>query len=305
MAARSILAVPGLAATSPLFLFDLYELAARNGWDADALAAVMSSESGFQPGAKNPKATASGLIQFTEATAKGLGTTTAAIRSMSAVDQLPLVERYFKRAFAGRPLIDVDGGARRGPDVRPVDYYLALWGSGIGKPPEFVLARKSDPKSFNGGTENLYTLNAGLDRNNDDEIRVSDLADFVAQTQARAGGRRLPVPLVDPSAAPAPSPSVPRPSPSPSSSAPFVRRRQEPLPVLSLGSYGPAVELARLLAGYAPGDEFDAGFRKHLEVLGPVYTIDHVVGPLSWAALLGALRLRNDAAARARGTGDG
>ena len=293
MAERSILAVPGLAATSPLFLFDLYELAARNGWDADALASVMSTESGFQPGAKNPKATASGLIQFTEATAKGLGTTTAAIRSMSAVDQLPLVERYFKRAFAGRPML------------RPVDYYLALWGSGIGQSPNFVLARKSDPKTFNGGTENLYTLNAGLDRNNDDEIRVSDLADFVAQTQARAGGRRLPVPLVDPSAAPAPSPSVPRPSPSPSSSAPFVRRRQEPLPVLSLGSYGPAVELARLLAGYAPGDEFDAGFRKHLEVLGPVYTIDHVVGPLSWAALLGALRLRNDAAARARGTGDG
>jgi len=284
MSERSILAVPGLAATSPLFRFELYELAARNGWDVDALAAVMSTESGFQPGAKNPKATASGLIQITEATAKGLGTTTAAIRSMSAVDQLLLVERYFKRAFGGTQIL------------RPVDYYAALWGNGVGKPLETVLARASDPKSFNGGTENLYTLNAGLDRNKDDEIRLQDLADFVAQTQARAGGRRLEVPLAAPPApAPASLPLVPRPSPLPSSSGPFVRRSLAALPVLSLGSYGQAVELARLLSGYAPGGDFDAGFRKYLEALGPAYTSDYKVGPRTWAALF--------AAARARGLG--
>ena len=50
----------------------------------------------FSPSIKNPTSTATGLIQFMEATAKSLGTTTAALAKMSNVEQLDYVENYFK-----------------------------------------------------------------------------------------------------------------------------------------------------------------------------------------------------------------
>ena len=72
------------------------ETAADLNIDAYALANVINFESGFNPRAKNPTSSASGLIQFIESTAKRLGTTTAAIRQMSAVQQMDLVRRYFE-----------------------------------------------------------------------------------------------------------------------------------------------------------------------------------------------------------------
>ena len=50
----------------------------------------------FSPSIKNPGSSATGLIQFMADTAKGLGTTTAALAKMSAVDQLDYVYKYFK-----------------------------------------------------------------------------------------------------------------------------------------------------------------------------------------------------------------
>lgn len=58
---------------------------------------VMNNESGLNPAAKNPYGTASGLIQFTEPTAYDLGTTTAALRAMSATDQLDYVKKFFTK----------------------------------------------------------------------------------------------------------------------------------------------------------------------------------------------------------------
>ena len=71
---------------------------AANDLDIDpyALANVINHESGFNPQAKNPNSSASGLIQFMEATANRLGTTTAHIRSLSALDQMVWVRRYFE-----------------------------------------------------------------------------------------------------------------------------------------------------------------------------------------------------------------
>ncbi len=117
-----ILAVPGLEGTTPAFRLALWRMAERNGWDVDAIAAVISLESGFRPDAKNPKATASGLIQMIDATARSVGVPDGAegLRRMSAEEQLPFVETFYKRAF-GRSLTP-----------RPVDYYLAGWGSGVG-----------------------------------------------------------------------------------------------------------------------------------------------------------------------------
>ena len=63
----------------------------------------MASESLFNPAARNPLPgqTASGLLQFIESTARRMGTTTEAIRRMSTVEQLHLVERYLT-PFHGR-----------------------------------------------------------------------------------------------------------------------------------------------------------------------------------------------------------
>jgi hypothetical protein len=188
---RSILAVPGLAATSPEFRAALWDLAARNGWDVDALAAVMSGESGFRAAVQNPLPgqTATGLIQFIESTAKSLGTTTAELRKMTAVHQLPFVEKYYRRAFAGKAL----------ERLRPVDYYIAVFqASHVGKPTDFVFARSSDPLTLQNGTQSVYTLNKGLDRDKDGALTVADLVDHVATIQGRAGGKRIdasPVPV--------------------------------------------------------------------------------------------------------------
>lgn len=72
------------------------EVSARLGINPVWLAAVINFESGFDPQAKNPYSGARGLIQFMPSTAKGLGTTTDAIAALSALDQMPLVERYFQ-----------------------------------------------------------------------------------------------------------------------------------------------------------------------------------------------------------------
>jgi hypothetical protein len=60
------------------------------------LMVVMNNESGLKADIKNPTSSASGLIQFMEATAKELGTTTAELRAMSNVKQLDYVYKYLK-----------------------------------------------------------------------------------------------------------------------------------------------------------------------------------------------------------------
>lgn len=57
---------------------------------------LINFESGgtFNPAIKNPTSSASGLIQFMAETAKGLGTTTAALRAMTFQQQLKYVDKY-------------------------------------------------------------------------------------------------------------------------------------------------------------------------------------------------------------------
>lgn len=64
--------------------------------DPDWLMATMWVESRLKPTAKNPGSTATGLIQFMASTALKLGTTTAALRGMSRVQQLDYVLKYLK-----------------------------------------------------------------------------------------------------------------------------------------------------------------------------------------------------------------
>lgn len=116
----------------------------------DWLMAVMGFETKwtFDPAIVNQKGSgASGLIQFTGPTALGLGTTTTALRRMTAVQQLDWVEKYFAQ-YASR-IVNIG------------DCYMAvLWPIAIGRPDSYILwTQAANPIQ--------YTQNDGLDLNRD------------------------------------------------------------------------------------------------------------------------------------------
>jgi len=119
----------------------------------DWLMAVMGFETGytFDPTASNPGSSATGLIQFLETTARGLGTTTSALRRMTAVEQLDYVEKYFAQ-YASRI-------------TNLGDCYMAvLWPVAMSRPDSYVMWTKV------GQYARQYAANAGLDVNRDDQI---------------------------------------------------------------------------------------------------------------------------------------
>lgn len=79
------------------FLEAVKGVAERLNCDYGDLLAVMNGESGLNPAAQNKNGGATGLIQFMPSTAERLGTTTAALKQMSAMEQLPYVEELLKR----------------------------------------------------------------------------------------------------------------------------------------------------------------------------------------------------------------
>lgn len=116
------------------------------GMSPNHVMAVMAFETGrrFTPDVKNPNSSATGLIQFMNATATSLGTTTAELAAMTAEDQLNYVWKYFSRTIKAR------GPLRSLGDV----YAAVLNPVGIGKPDDF-------PYWVTGSS--AYAVNAGLD----------------------------------------------------------------------------------------------------------------------------------------------
>lgn len=141
------------AHVTPEFIRRLYRLCDELGWTEDHaswLMACMAFETGrsFSPSKRNPQSSATGLIQFMAATAKGLGTTTHALARLSAVAQLAYVQRYFS------------ANAKRITSLE--DLYMAiLWPRGIGKHLEYVLWRTG---------ARAYFVNRGLDKNRDGKV---------------------------------------------------------------------------------------------------------------------------------------
>lgn len=126
------------------------EIGTRLNIDPSWLMAVMAFETGntFSPSIKNPGSSATGLIQFLDKTAQSLGTTTAKLSRMTAVEQLDYVEKYFNQ-YKGR--INNLG-----------DCYLAVfYPRAMGKPDTFIIA--TSPSA-------TYNANAGLDVNRDGTI---------------------------------------------------------------------------------------------------------------------------------------
>lgn len=83
------------------FLAKVVEISTKLKINPNWLMIVMRNESGINPQAVNKLGGATGLIQFMPATAKGLGTTTAALFKMTGVQQLDYVYKYFK-SYAGK-----------------------------------------------------------------------------------------------------------------------------------------------------------------------------------------------------------
>jgi hypothetical protein len=144
---------------SPEFKAKVIEICANLAMDPNFLMSAMAFESGesFSPSVKNPVSSATGLIQFMAATAIGLGTTTAALAAMTAVDQLDFVEKYFN-PFNGR-LKTIE------------DTYMAiLFPAAIGKDNTFVLFSKPSK---------AYAQNAGLDADKDGNVTKAEAAAMV------------------------------------------------------------------------------------------------------------------------------
>ncbi|MDQ3338237.1 MAG: peptidoglycan-binding protein [Myxococcota bacterium] len=98
---RTIKALEERCAAEPGFMDKLEKMCDQLGMEPEWVVNVMMMESNIDPAKKNPRSSASGLIQFMAKTARALGTTTAKLRSMSATKQLDYVEKYF-RPFAGK-----------------------------------------------------------------------------------------------------------------------------------------------------------------------------------------------------------
>lgn len=153
-----IAGVEGNANVTPQFIDKVESMAARLDTRPEYIMAVMSFETGgtFSPSIKNPVSSATGLIQFLSSTAQGLGTSTAELSRMSAVEQLDYVEAYF-RPFAGQ--LDTLEGT----------YTAVLSGS-----------PKPDPGTtlFSAGSL-AYSQNAGLDSNSDGRITSAEATSVV------------------------------------------------------------------------------------------------------------------------------
>ncbi|WP_269497234.1 hypothetical protein [Castellaniella sp. S9] len=136
--------------------------------DVNHLMAVIAFETAetFRADKRNMAGSSgTGLIQFMEATARSLGTTTAKLAAMTAEDQVVYVYRY---------LLPYKGRMKTLSDV----YMAVLWPRAIGKPDSYVLWEK-------GASPTTYRQNAGLDANDDHAVTKAEAAARVTMALER------------------------------------------------------------------------------------------------------------------------
>jgi hypothetical protein len=132
---------------------------------ADDLYRIIEFETGgsWSPSVKAATSSATGLIQFLEGTAQGLGTSTEALAQMTRAEQMEYVQRYLQ-PYADR--IQNFG-----------DLYMAIhWPRGVGQDDDYVMYRQ--------GSE-AYTANRGLDSNGDGTVTRGET---LAVVERRVGG---------------------------------------------------------------------------------------------------------------------
>lgn len=146
------------AAYRVAFVAKVREVATRLGINPNWLMAIIHWESAgtFSPSITNGIG-ATGLIQFMPATAQGLGTTTAALRAMTAVQQLEYVYKYYAPYKA-----KIKGY---------VDMYLAtLFPLALGQSADFVL------QSSRISASAIASANPAFDLNHDRKITVGEIS---------------------------------------------------------------------------------------------------------------------------------
>ncbi len=134
----------------------VFDIANRLGVSPNWLMIVMNNESGLNPRAKNPNSSATGLIQFLDSTALGLGTSTGKLAQMNAVDQLEYVYQYFK-TYKGK-INDVADA-----------YQAVFYPAALNKPDSFVY-----PQVVAG-------LNPIFDLNRDSTLTKGEFRQYVNQ----------------------------------------------------------------------------------------------------------------------------
>jgi murein DD-endopeptidase MepM/ murein hydrolase activator NlpD len=136
------------------FLKKVNDYAKEKDMKASDLLAVMASESGISASAVNEKSGATGLIQFTKETAKGLGTSTDELAKMSRSDQFEYVKKYLDSGVGPK----LKKGATAG------DVYAKVY-----------LPARSGNETLATEGENYYEANKGLDVNKEGKITKQGL----------------------------------------------------------------------------------------------------------------------------------
>jgi hypothetical protein len=189
-------ALPEAIAADTAFLDKVSSVSAELGFDPNDLLRVIDFETA---GSFSPKAqpirkdgtkisSATGLIQFLEKTAKGLGTTTADLANMTAVEQLDYVKRYFE-PFKDR--IKNFG-----------DVYMAVhWPKGVGKDDSYVM--------YEAGSDS-YDANKGLDTNGDGTVTRGETLARLFSATGKGGNPTAGTPANENTVAAAAGPAVQR-----------------------------------------------------------------------------------------------
>lgn len=127
---------------------------------ANWLMACMAFETAktFSPSIKNPNSSGTGLIQFMDATARAMNTTTRKLASMTAEDQLNIFVRQYFYPYRGK--------MKNLSDV----YMAILWPKAIGQAEEYVMWKKDLSGS------RAYAVNKYLDRNDDGVVTKREAA---------------------------------------------------------------------------------------------------------------------------------
>ncbi len=156
---------------NPGFLERLTEISDKIGCSNAALLKIIGMECRFNPQAVNPQTGASGLIQFMPKTARDLGTTVEKIRGMGAMEQLDLVEAYFRRSF--------------GKIHTYAELYLAVfYPLARSKGNDFVLGSQVSPAKV----AQIRNQNSGMDKDHKGYITKADFLKY-------AGREPDPIPL--------------------------------------------------------------------------------------------------------------
>lgn len=142
--------LPPAVAQDTAFLSEVGRVSESIGMPEEWLLRAIEFETAgsWSPSVKAPTSSATGLIQFLEGTAKGLGTTTTELAGMSRADQMRFVEKYLA-PYKGR--IKNFG-----------DLYMAIhYPAGVGKADSFVLYKEGSDE---------YKANKSLDVNKDGTV---------------------------------------------------------------------------------------------------------------------------------------